>query len=72
MSDTVALLNPQLELEVAQRMLRIARLRKEREEQRMLTSCLDRETYLKTFGAMVALSDTLDALEHEYGRMVNK
>ena len=71
MSD-VALLNPQIELELCQRMMAITRSRLEREEQKLTSVPLDRAAYLQTFGATTALRDALDALEHEYRSFTNK
>ena len=68
----VALLNPQLDLETSQRMLRIAETRLEREKQKLLSVLLDRENYLMTYGAMMAAQETFDALDKEYRSMTRK
>ena len=68
----VALLNEQVELETCQRMLKLVRIMLDREEQRLTHILLEQDEYQKTFGAVVALREALDALEHEYRSIVNK
>ena len=68
----VALLNPGSDAELSRRLLELARQNLHKHEQKLLTMELSREDYLKTFGAKIALEETLGAMEVDYRRATLK
>jgi hypothetical protein len=68
----VPLLNPQLDLEGARQVIAVARTRLVRIEERLHGTCLDREEYLKAFGAAATLREVLSEMEHQYRMIVNQ
>jgi len=68
----VALLNPQLELSLGKRMLKSVEEASEHFERRLTDTLLDREEYLRTFGAASAIRQLHEKLFDHYASAVNK
>lgn len=68
----VPLLNPQIELEGARKMVAAVEDQLERLETRLTGTVLDRDEYLKTIGATLALRQTYETLQSQYRTLVNK
>jgi hypothetical protein len=68
----IPLLNPQIELEGAQKMVAAVEDQLDRVEVRLTSTVLDREEYLKTIGAALALQQAYETLKSQYRTLVNK
>lgn len=68
----VPLLNPQIELEGARKMVAAVEDQLDKLEARLTGTVLDREEYLKTIGATLALQQAYETLKSQYRTLVNK
>jgi hypothetical protein len=68
----VPLLNPQLDLEGARLVIAVARSRLGKLEERLHTTCLDREEYLKAIGAAQCLREVLSEMDNQYRNLTSK
>lgn len=68
----VPLLNPQLELEGARKMVAATEDHLDRLEAKLTGTVLERDEYLKTIGAALALRQLFESLQSQYRTLVNK